>query len=152
MGDDMAAQLQAEIIRLAATLNAEPVKVGVILKDDNVNIFIDAEGRYHYSYWERGRERFDRVGGIDDVLYWFAEGITASIGSGYAAKHCAENENHRKVMWAKQYELLSWLNPRWGARCVRDLADKLRSWGLGEDVELLPDIPERNRPHPSNPR
>ena len=30
-------------------LNAEPVKVGVLLDNDNLNIFIDDGGRYHYS-------------------------------------------------------------------------------------------------------
>ncbi len=64
------AHLQSEINRLAAKLNAAPVEVGVILKDDDVNIFIDDDGGYHYSYWERGRAKYDRV----------AEGITFEIG------------------------------------------------------------------------
>jgi hypothetical protein len=46
-------------------------------------------------------------------------------------------------MWAKQYELLHQLNPRWAKRCVREMADQLRGWGKDEDVKLLPDIPER---------
>ena len=152
MVGDKAAQLQSEIVRLARALNREPVQVGVIRKDDDVNIFIDAEGKYHYSYWERGREHFDRVGDMDDVLYWFAQGITADIGSGYSARHSDENQNYRRVMWARQYEVLSQLNPQWAKRCVRELADKLRGWGFDKDVELLPDIPERNITHPPDPR
>ena len=50
MVDDKAAHLQSESNRLAAKLNAEPVKVGVLLDNDNLNIFIDDGGRYHYSY------------------------------------------------------------------------------------------------------
>ena len=39
MVDDKAAHLQSESNRLAAKLNAEPVKVGVLLDNDNLNIF-----------------------------------------------------------------------------------------------------------------
>jgi hypothetical protein len=152
MVDDKAAQLQTEINRLAAMLNAEPVKVGVLLKNDDLNIFIDDGGRYHYSYWERGRENFDLVGEMDDVLYWFAEGITHSIGSGYAAKHRSQDQDHRILMWAKQYELLNQINPSWAKRCVRETADKLRGWGLAEAVELLPNIPERDSSTHADPR
>jgi Immunity protein 63 len=49
MVDDTTAHLQSEINRIAAKLNAEPVKVGIQLTSDNVNIFIDDDGRYHYS-------------------------------------------------------------------------------------------------------
>jgi hypothetical protein len=62
MVDDTTAHLQSEINRTAATLNAEPVKVGVELTSDNVNIFIDDDGRYHYSNWERGSQNDDFVG------------------------------------------------------------------------------------------
>ncbi|OBI46486.1 hypothetical protein A5707_21220 [Mycobacterium kyorinense] len=144
MVDDKTARLQSEINRLAAALNTEPVEVGVLLRNDDLNIFIDDGGRYHYSYWERGRPNFDRVGEIDDVLYWFAEGITFNIGCSYSAQYTAQNEKFRVLMWAKQYELLNQLDPRWAKRCVRETAGWLRRWGKDEDVELLPNIPERN--------
>jgi hypothetical protein len=86
MVDDTTAHLQSEINRIAAKPNAEPVKVGVQFTSDNVNIFIDDDGRYHYSCWERGSQNYD-VGDIDDVLYRFAKGITHSIGSSYCARH-----------------------------------------------------------------
>ena len=57
MVDDKAAHLQSKFNRLAAKLNAEPVKVGVLLDNDNLNIFIDDGARYHYSYWERGTDQ-----------------------------------------------------------------------------------------------
>jgi hypothetical protein len=147
------AHLQSEINRLAAKLNAAPVEVGVILKDDDVNIFIDDDGGYHYSYWERGRANYDRVGEIDDVLYWFAEGITFEIGCSYSAKHSPQDQDFRILLWARQYELLNELDPRWARRCVRERAEKFRAWGNDEDVKLLPNIPERNSsPHPDSRR
>jgi hypothetical protein len=57
MVDDKAAHLQSEFNRLAAKLNAEPVKVGVLLDNDSLNIFIDDGGRYHYSYWGAGQTK-----------------------------------------------------------------------------------------------
>ncbi|MGH3960925.1 Imm63 family immunity protein [Mycobacterium sp.] len=144
MVDDKTAHLQSEINRLAAKLNAQPVEVGHLLKNDDLNIFIDDDGRYHYSYWERGKPNFDRVGEIDDVLYWFAEGLTFDAGSSYSARHSRQTQDFRILLWARQYELLNQLSPRWAKRCVRETANKLRGWGKDEDIELLPNIPERN--------
>lgn len=39
MVDDKTARLQSEINRLATALNAEPVQIGVLLDNDDLNIF-----------------------------------------------------------------------------------------------------------------
>ncbi|MDT5003211.1 MAG: hypothetical protein QOJ24_387 [Mycobacterium sp.] len=31
----------------------------------------------HYTYYERGRLGFDRAGSLDDVLYWYCEGVVS---------------------------------------------------------------------------
>jgi hypothetical protein len=144
MVDDKTAHLQSEINRIADELNARSraIEVGVVLKNDDYNILIDDAGRYHYSYWERGKQRFDRVGDIDDVLYWFASDIAFEIGGSYSAQHSPENQEFRILMWAKQYELLNEINPRWAKRCVRETGERLRSWGKDQDIELLPNIAE----------
>lgn len=144
MVDDKTARLQAEVNRLAAMLSAQPIEVGVVLKNDDRNIYIDEDGRYHYDYWERGRQKVDHVGDIDEALYWFAKDAAFDIGGSVAALHSPPHQDSRILMWAKQYELLNRLNPSWAKRCVRETADELRGWGLHADVELLPDIPERN--------
>lgn len=87
MVDDKTAHLQSEVNRIAALLNAWPIQAGVVLKDDDRNIYIDDDGRYHYDYWERGRQKVDHVGDIDEVLYWFACDIAFDIGGSYAARH-----------------------------------------------------------------
>ncbi len=144
MVDEKTAHLQSEVNRIAEKLNAasRAIEVGVVLKNDDYNMRIDDDGRYHYSYWERGNQRFDRVGDIDDVLYWFAADITFEIGGSYSAKYTPENQEFRILMWAKQYELLNELNPRWAKRCVLERAERMRSWGRIQDIELLPKIPE----------
>ncbi|ANR91587.1 Imm63 family immunity protein [Mycobacterium avium] len=144
MVDGKTAHLQAEVDRIAARLNVPPIKVGVVLKNDDHNIYIDDDGRYHYDYWERGRQGFDRVGDIDEALYGFATDAAFDIGYSYSARFSPPDQDRRILLWAKQYELLNQLNPGWAKRCVRERADQLRGWGLHEAVELLPDIPERD--------
>jgi glycosyltransferase involved in cell wall biosynthesis len=153
MVDHKTAHLQSEINRIAEKLNAtsRAIQVGVMLKDDDYNILLDDDGMYHYSYWERGKQRFDRVGDIDDVLYWFAADITFDIGGSYSAQHSPENQDFRILMWAKQYELLNEINPRWAQRCVRETAGRLRSRGKDQGIELLPSIPELDSPRPTGP-
>ncbi|OMC25512.1 Imm63 family immunity protein [Mycobacterium colombiense] len=144
MVDDKGARFQAEVNRVAALLNARPIEVGIVLKNDDRNMYIDDEGRYHYDYWERGRQKFDHVGDLDEALYSFAKDAAFDVGGSVAALHSPPHEDSRRLLWAKQYELLNRLNPGWAKRCVRETADELRGWGLDADVELLPDIPERN--------
>ena len=73
-----AAELQSEINRLAAGLGVEPMTVGMpTRKNDDLNIFVDGDGTYHYTYYERGRLGFDRAGSLDDVL-----GQEAGAGTG----------------------------------------------------------------------
>ncbi|ORB06004.1 hypothetical protein BST30_12210 [Mycobacterium mantenii] len=55
--EDKTARLQADVNRLAAMLNARPIEVGVVLKNDDRNIYIDHDGWYHYDYRERGRQK-----------------------------------------------------------------------------------------------
>lgn len=152
--DERAELLQAEIDRIAARLGARTLQVNQVIRDDALNISVDAEGRYHYSYWERGSANFDRVtDDIDDVLYWFAEGVTFSIGGRYSVGRADADGDQRRAMWAKQFELLETLDPRWARRQVREMADDLRRVGLDEDLHLLPDVPERGQlPEPDADR
>jgi hypothetical protein len=148
MVDDTTAHLQSEINRIAAKLNAEPVKVGVQFTSDKVNIFIDDDGRHHYSSASVAARTTTSS----------ATSMTSCTGSPRAsptasavrtAPATGPNQDLRSLMWAKQYELLTHLDPRWATRAVRETAEKLRAWGYDEDVELLPNIPEHNRPpHP----
>lgn len=144
MVDDKTAHLQSEVNRIAALLNARPIQAGVVLKDDDRNVYIDDDGRYHYDYWERGRQRVDHVGDIDEARYWFACDIAFDIGGSYAARHRPRDQDPRILMWAKQYEVLNRVNPDWAARCVRETAELLRRWGKHDDVALLPNIPGRD--------
>jgi hypothetical protein len=78
--DDRSAELQHEINRLSEQLGVRSMAVG-LNTNDGLNIFVDDAG-YHFAFYERGQLGFDRVGTLDDVLYWYCEGIvTPRVGS-----------------------------------------------------------------------
>lgn len=57
MFDDKAAHLQSEFNRLAAKLNAEPVKVGVLLDNDNLHIFTTMAAGITTATWSAGQTK-----------------------------------------------------------------------------------------------
>jgi hypothetical protein len=125
-------ELQAEINRLAERLDVRPMAVG-LRTNDGLNIFVDDDGIYHYTTYERGKLVWDDKGTIDDVLYWYCKGIVR----GQAAKSIED----RKERFLFEYQVLSHYNPEWAKRRVRELAAMFRN-GQPDDIALLPDIGE----------
>ena len=105
--------------------------------NDDLNVFIAEDGAYHFTFYERGKLGCDRVGSLDDLLFWYCESIVS---------HEASYLSDRKQRFQYDYGLLSDLNPEWAKRRVRELAAKFRSWEPGVlrpgDLALLPDIGE----------
>ena len=93
--------------------------------------FID---RLHdnYSYVildnEAGMEHLSRgtTQDIDELLYWVFEYITFSMASSYAAMHRDSINNHRRVMFLHQLELLKKLNPFWEKRREKEIDEILK--------------------------
>jgi len=79
------------------------------------HIEIDRLGRLHYVVIERGQEN-ERLTttNLDELLYWIFYGITFSMACEYELKNrIEENQDFRRVMFAKQEELLGIINPLW---------------------------------------
>ncbi|SIC06393.1 hypothetical protein [Mycobacteroides abscessus] len=131
--DAKSIELQAELDRLSERLGVRSIPVGVLRKNDDINIFIDEDGAYHYAYYERGQLGFDQVGGLDDVLYWYCEGVVT--------QQAARRVGDRKERFKYEYEWLNEFSIRWAKRRVRELAAIFRN-GQPEDIALLPDIGE----------
>jgi hypothetical protein len=124
--------LQLEITRLSEQLGVRPIEVG-LRTNDGLNIYLADDGSYHFTFYERGKLGFDRVGGLDDLLYWYCEGIVTS----QAAKWVGDRAERFKY----EYQVLSGFNPGWAKRRVRELAAFFRNY-RHEDISLLPDIGE----------
>lgn len=134
---DPSRHLQDELNSLARQLGVRPTVVGMRSNDD-LNVFVDDEGVYHYAYWERGKLSFDLTGSLDDVLYWYCEGHASTLG------HRCNGE--RKQAFQFTHDVLASYDPRWAKRYVRELAGKMRQWHPQDqcpaDLKLLPDIGE----------
>lgn len=134
--DAKSSELQAEIDRLATQLGVRPMPVG-LLTNDGLNIFVDDDGLYHFSFYERGKLDFDRTGTLDEVLYWYCEDKVSSDAARWS---------DRKQRFRYEYEVLSHFNPEWAKRRVRELAARFRQRRPDElnpeGIALLPDIGE----------
>lgn len=130
--DDKSTELQAEIDRLSEMLGVRPMPVG-LGKNDGLNIYVADDGSYHFTFYERGKLGFDRVGSLDDLLYWYTEGVVTHE----AAKAVGDRAERFKY----EYQVLSQFNVGWAKRRVRELAAIFRN-GQPEDISLLPDIGE----------
>ena len=130
--DDRDAELQAEIDRLSEKLGVRPMPVGFLTRD-GLNIYVADDGSYHFTFYERGKIGFDRVGTLEDLLYWYCEGVVSS----QAAKLVGDRAQRFKY----EYEVLSRFDVRWAKRNVRETAALFRN-GQPEDISLLPDIGE----------
>jgi hypothetical protein len=75
--DDKSAELQAEINRLSKELGVRPMQVG-LRTNDGLNIDIADDGSYHFTFYERGKLGFDRLGSLDDLLYWYCQSSTGT--------------------------------------------------------------------------
>lgn len=104
--------------------------------NDGLNIFIADDGSYHFTFYERGKLGFDRKGSLDDLLYWYCEGVVRS----QAAKWVGDRAERFKY----EHEVLSRLDVAWAKRRVRELAALFRN-GQPQDIALLPDIGEALR-------
>jgi hypothetical protein len=71
------AELQAEINRLSEKLGVRSMRVG-LRTSDGLNIYVADDGSYHFAFYERGQLGFDRSGTLDDLLYWYTEGVVSS--------------------------------------------------------------------------
>ncbi|MCV7386386.1 Imm63 family immunity protein [Mycolicibacter longobardus] len=101
--------------------------------NDGLNIFVDDDGSYHFTYFERGKLGFDRSGSLDDLLYWYCKGIVR--------REASRLVGDRAERFKYEYEVLSELNVAWAKRRVHELAAMFRN-GQPQDISLLPGIGE----------
>lgn len=130
--DDKSVELQAEINQLSEKLGVRPMQVG-LRTNDGLNIFVADDCSYHFTFYERGKLVFDQSGSLDDVLYWYCEGIVT--------RQAAKSVGDRAERFKLEYQVLSRFDIRWAKRRVRELAAIFRN-GQPEDTALLPDIGE----------
>ena len=106
---DLASRINAPIHLLPTFSNP--------IGDATPNIEIDNSGRYHFVISERGTEYERKItSDLNDLMYWIFSGVTFSMACDYELKNRIEDKDSRRIMFAKQEELLGLLNKDWEER------------------------------------
>jgi hypothetical protein len=85
--------------------------------DATPNIEVDNSGLYHFVISERGTE-YDRkiTSDLNDLMYWIFSSVTFSMACDYELQNRIEDKDSRRIMFAKQEELLELLNKDWAEK------------------------------------
>jgi hypothetical protein len=85
------------------------------------------ESHYHWVVVERGQELERRTyTELDDLLFTVFASATHSIASRWELAHRASNQDSRRLLFQRQIELLTRLDPAWAARQREHLDAVLR--------------------------
>ena len=111
--------IDREMQRLAQAVGAPDQAVptiGLSLRDAHPYVEVDTE-RYHYVVSERGVE-IDRLStpSLDELFYRVACDLTFSVAVAWELRHRVPAQDPRRLMFARQIELLDSLNPAWAGR------------------------------------
>ena len=69
-------------------------------------VYSDSQG-YHYVYSEKGNESKHKItDNVFDVSFWVIDSVISSLAIDYMRKNIQPGENQRKVIFAKELELL----------------------------------------------
>src|SRR5215510_6200742 len=79
------------------------------------------DGRYQYVVTERGVEVERRsASGMDEIMYWLARDESFSQATDFELKNRIPNRDPRRLIFAKENEILGRVNPEWAARRKRE--------------------------------
>jgi hypothetical protein len=115
------AQIRTEVERRASIIgasgNSELPTYGETRDFGYPHIEVDGRG-YHWVVVERGEER-KRITtpDLDELLYAVFRPLTQHLASD--GRHF-KGKDSRRLMFARQIELLTQLDPRWAARCAEE--------------------------------
>ncbi len=111
--------VQAEVERLARLISARIDQLPTYgTSEDNGRPHIESfASGYYYVVAERGTEHARTpLPDAEELLYWIFRDVSFSVASEYELKHRISGQDFRRVLFAKQLELLEELNPRWRER------------------------------------
>jgi hypothetical protein len=90
----------------------------------------------HWVVSERGNEWERRsTDDIDELLFWIFESATWSMAADYELHHRIEDQDFRRVLFAKHLELMGAMRPAWRERRAQRLGSLLREVGLSAELE-----------------
>jgi len=85
------------------------------------HIELDGSGTFHFVVVERGRELERQTTAVlDDLLFWIFDTITFSMACTFELANRNYSQDFRRVLFAKQEELLGRINLNWQKRKQTD--------------------------------
>lgn len=125
-------EVKAEVDRLAAIIGVTDYPslptYGYSRDVGGSHVEVDSRG-YHLVSIERGQELSRHTtNDLDDLLYHIFASVTFSLASDYELAHRVESQDFRRILFQKQFELLSRLSPQWGERGRGDIQGTLRKY------------------------
>lgn len=114
------AEVRRTVVELANKIGAADYLLPTFntpIGDATPNIEIDKSGLYNYVISERGNE-YERktTSNLNDLLYWIFSSITFSMACNYEVKNRVSEKDCRRMIFAKQEELLGILSDDWKER------------------------------------
>jgi hypothetical protein len=86
------------------------------------------DGRYQYVVTDRGVEFKRRsASGMDEIMYWLARDESFSQACDFELQNRIPNRDSRRLIFAKQNEILARVDPQWAARSEREQEEILRN-------------------------
>lgn len=84
--------------------------------------YVVDDGEYHYTVRERGRDIIRKsTKSTKELLYWIFIDMTFDAAKKYELEHRKDGQDFRRILFAKQLELLGAIDPAWRQRCLEGL-------------------------------
>jgi hypothetical protein len=95
-----------------------------------------SDGLYYFVLTERGTE-FQRrsTHDADELLYWLLQGVTFTLACDFEVNHRVPDQDPRRMLFAKQLELLRGLDPAWEQRRAREIERTLNDHPFTDSVK-----------------
>src|SRR5262249_6300723 len=126
--------IRYQVDELSATIEAPPgflPTFGRSEQSGRPHVEVSANGAMHWVVCERGTEFERRTTFVrDELLYWVFDAVTFEMASRWELAHRKADEDFRKQMFLKQFQLLDALSPDWAERRKEDLGPLIHEAGL----------------------
>lgn len=104
---------------------------------DGETVYVDGEG-YHYVVMCRGNlDEHTVTKDLDDLLYIVFKSITFYLAIEYEVKHRQKGKDSRRIIFSKQIELMTQLNPKFKERIELELGEVLKKYPFDDSLSLL---------------
>lgn len=93
------------------------------------------ENEYYYVVTERGSENSRRATKEkDELLYWMLSDLTFWMAVEFEVKHRMEKRDFRRMLFARQLELLNKVNPKWADKRQKKINEILLEHPFEDDL------------------